>query len=41
MVPFSLKLGHFSKMIVYIDLLRQLTTTITMAKQQNTSRFLK
>lgn len=34
MIPFTLKLGHFSKMIVYTDLLRQLTTTITISKQQ-------
>lgn len=34
MIPFSLKLGHFSKMIVYIDLLRRLTATITFSKQQ-------
>ena len=36
MVLFSMKLGHFSKMIVYTDLLRQLTTTIITATQQKT-----
>lgn len=34
MVPFSLKLGHFSKMIMYTDLLRHFTITITTTKQQ-------
>lgn len=34
MVPFNLKLGHFSKMIMYTDLFKQLTITITTVKQQ-------
>lgn len=37
-VPFSLKLGCFSKMIVCTDLLRQLATNITAAKQEKTQQ---